>query len=243
MARIPKIPDEIFSDFCDDVRTVFGEDLVSVVLFGSGARGEYIPKKSDINFLVVVKDNSPSELTAFRHCLGKWQKRNVATPLFLTESYIRSSLDTFPIEFLEMKAAYTVVHGEDLLAGLQFEKSDLRMQAERELKGKLLHLRQEFLESRGKVEALTELVSASMAAFTPVFRALLYVAGEKHMVKRADLLKQVCIKFGLNFELFQRLLDISRGEVRIPASEMNDLFDDYVGEIDKLSATVDAMPV
>ncbi|MFQ6094067.1 MAG: nucleotidyltransferase domain-containing protein, partial [bacterium] len=239
----PKIPEEIFSEFCDDVRKAFGEGLVSVILFGSGARGEYVPKKSDLNFLVVVKDNSPSELVAYRKCLPKWLKRNVATPLFLTEEYIRSSLDTFPIEFLEMKAAYKVIHGEDLLAELKFERSDLRTQTERELKGKLLHLRQEFLESRGKVERLTTLVSSSLAAFAPVFRALLYITGEEHLVKRADLLRQVCTKFNLNFELFNRLLKLSRGEEKIPASEMNDLFDQYVEEIDKLSKDVDTLSV
>ena len=243
MAKIPKIPDEVFTEFCEDIKKTFGDDLVSVMLFGSGARGEYVPKKSDINFLVVVKDNSPSELAAYRRCLPKWRKRNVATPLFLTQDYIRSSLDTFPIEFLEMKAAYKVIHGEDLLADLQFEKPDLRTQVERELKGKLLHLRQEFLESRGKVENLTVLVSSSLAAFTPVFRALLYIAGEEHMVKRADLLRQICDKYNLNFELFDRLLKISRGEQKIPASEMNDLFDLYVEEIDTLSKSVDTLIV
>ena len=243
MAKIPKIPDEIFSEFCDDMKTAFGDGLVSVMLFGSGARGEYIPKKSDLNFLVVVKDNSPSELVAYRKCLPKWRKRNVATPLFLTEEYIRSSLDTYPVEFLEMKAAYKVIHGEDLLADLQFERADLRTQVERELKGKLLHLRQEFLESRGKVETLTMLVSSSLSAFAPVFRALLYISGEEQVVKRADLLQQICTKFSLDSDLFNRLLKISRGEKKIPASEMNNLFDLYVEEIDKLARNVDTLLV
>lgn len=243
MAKIPKIPDEIFTDFCFDLKTAFGESLTSVTLFGSCARGEYVPKKSDLNFLVVVKDNSPSELAAYRKCLFKWRKRNVATPLFLTEDYIQSSLDSFPIEFLEMKSAYKVIYGEDLLADLQFEKSYLRTQAERELKGKLLHLRQEFLESRGKVEMLTMLVSSSLSAFAPVFRAVLCITGEEHKVKRADLLRQVCDKFTLNFGLFDQLLKISRGEVKVPASEMNDLFDLYVEEIDKLSKDVDSLKV
>ena len=243
MAKIPKIPDEIFTEFCGDMRTAFGKDLVSIILFGSGARGEYIPKKSDINFLVVVKDNSPSELIAYRKCSSKWEKRNVTTPLFLTEEYIRSSLDTFPIEFLEMKTAYTVIHGDDLLAQVHFEKSDLRRQAERELKGKLLHLRQEFLESRGKIDTLTVLISTSIAAFAPVFRALLYISGEEHKVKRADLLRQVCEKYELDVDLFHKLLRISRGEVKIPASEMNDLFDLYVEEMDKLATMVDRMTV
>ncbi len=243
MTKIPRIPDEIFAGFCDDAKRTFGEQLVAVILFGSGGRGEYIPNRSDINFLVVVEDNSPSVLVAFRKDLVKWQKRNVTTPLFLTEKYIQFSLDTFPLEFLEMQSAYKVLYGKDVLAGLQFEKSDLRRQAERELKGKLLHLRQEFLESHGKVESLTTLVSSSLAAFAPVFRGLLRIRGEEETVKRMDLLESVCNEFGLDGELFALLLKIARGEARCAASEMNGLFDRYVKEIDRLSQMVDVLEI
>ena len=243
MTKIPKIPDEIFAGFCDDVKKAFGEQLVSVILFGSAGRGEYIPRKSDINFLVVLEDNSPSVLVAFRKDLARWRKRNVTTPLFLTEKYIQFSLDTFPLEFLEMQSAYKVLYGKDVLSGLRFEKSHLRTQAERELKGKLLHLRQEFLESHGKVESLTALVSSSLAAFAPVFRGLLRLKGKEETVKRIDLLQSVCGEFGLDGDLFALLFRIARGETRCAASEMSGLFDRYVREIDRLSQMVDTMEI
>jgi len=63
----------------------------------------------------------------------------------LTKADIDSSLDTFPIEFLNIKRNYTVVFGEDILEGLAFEKEFIRMQCERELKGKLLLLRAEYV--------------------------------------------------------------------------------------------------
>lgn len=243
MAKIPKSPEEIFSEFEADLEKVYGEDLISIILFGSGARGEYILKRSDLNFLIVLKDNTPSELAKCQKQLGKWRKRNVATPLFLTEEYIRASLDTFPIEFLEIRSAYKLVNGKDVLAGLEFSKANLRLQCERELKGKLLHLRHAFLESRGRARLLPGLVSGSIAAFAPIFRALLYISGVEPSRKRADLLRQVCENFGLNFSLFNDLLMIGRKEKKISKSGLNYLFDKYVEEIDKLSGIVDRMSV
>ena len=152
MGKAPKAPEDIFGEFAEDVKKIYGEEMISVILFGSGARGEYQPKSSDLNFIVVLKDNSPSELAKFYKQNTKWRKRNVSTPVFFTERFITSSLDTFPIELMEMQRAYKVVEGKDVLDGLQFSNRNLRLQCERELKGKLLHLRQSFLENRASVK-------------------------------------------------------------------------------------------
>jgi len=243
MAKIPKRPEEIFQEFTGDLKAVYGDSLISVILFGSGARGEYRAKKSDLNFLILLKDNSPSELAKCQKPLQKWYKRNVAIPLFLTERYIQASLDTFPIEFLEMSSAYKLVWGKDVLSGLKFSKANLRLQCERELKGKLLHLRHAFLASRGKVNNLPALLSSSLAAFAPIFRALLYISGTEAPRKRADLVKQLCQSFQLDFRLFETLLQIARKEKKASGAEAEYLFDKYVEEIDKLSQTVDQMVI
>ncbi len=243
MAKIPKRPEEIFQEFTDDLKAVYGDSLISVILFGSGARGEYRPKKSDLNFLIVIKDNSPSELAKCQKRLAKWYKRNVAIPLFLTEDYIQASLDTFPIEFLEMSSAYKLVWGKDVLSGLKFSQTNLRLQCERELKGKLLHLRHAFLASGGKVKNLPALLSSSIAAFAPIFRALLYTSGTEAPRKRADLVKQLCQSFQLDFSLFETLLQIARKEKKASGAEAEYLFDKYVEEIDKLSQAVDQMVI
>jgi hypothetical protein len=58
-------------------------------------------------------------------------------PLFLTRSDLSSSLDSYPIEFLNMKNRYRLVYGEDVLQKLSFNPLAVRLQIERELKGKL----------------------------------------------------------------------------------------------------------
>jgi predicted nucleotidyltransferase len=103
MSKIPKTPEQIFQEFTDDFMKTFGDDLISIILYGSAARGEYIYKRSDINFLIVLTEQGIMQLRRALLLIPRWQKRKVSTPLILTEGYIRSALDSFPIEFLNMK--------------------------------------------------------------------------------------------------------------------------------------------
>ena len=56
MAKIPKEPREVFEEITEDYQQAFGNDLVSIILYGSGASGEYVPKRSDLNFLIVLSE-------------------------------------------------------------------------------------------------------------------------------------------------------------------------------------------
>ena len=56
MAKIPKKPEEIFPEITGDYQKIFGEDLISIILYGSGAGEDYVPGKSDLNFLITLTD-------------------------------------------------------------------------------------------------------------------------------------------------------------------------------------------
>jgi hypothetical protein len=64
MAKIPKTPEEIFPEITADFQKIFGEDLVSIILYGSGAGGDYVPGKSDLNFLITLTDRASRGSTA-----------------------------------------------------------------------------------------------------------------------------------------------------------------------------------
>ena len=90
--------------------------------------------------------------------VAKWRKRNVATPLFLTKKYVSTSLDVYPIEYLNFQRNHILVYGMDILKDLEFNPDYVRLQCEREIKGKLLLLREAFIETSGKKFTLRELI-------------------------------------------------------------------------------------
>ena len=241
MSRIPKDPEEIFSGIVDDYRQLFGNDLISVILYGSAASGDYIAGKSDINFMVVVSEKGIDSLDQAFDVIAKWKKRGVATPLFLTEEYVRTSLDAFPIEYLNFRNSHVPLYGKDILMDLTVDPHFLRLQCEREIKAKLLLLREAFLETRGKARHLQELVAQSIQAVIAIFNGLLHLTGKELPRHKRDIIRNVCEVFDLDSALFEKLLDIKEKKVKPGDTEMARLFQAYLKEAQKLWKIVDTL--
>jgi len=239
MSKIPKTPQEVFPEFVADLKGIYGEGLQSLILFGSGARGDYVPGKSDINFLAILDENAVNDLERLQPLIPKWKKRAVAVPLIMTKAFICSSVDVYPVEFLNMKRHYQVVHGEDVLKDLIFDGKALRLQCERELKGKLMLLRTGFLNTAGKAEDLRRLMAASITAFLSVFGALLLVRGREIPKERRDIVPAVAQTYGLDAAPFLRCIDLREGKKDLSLGDLKAIFQSYTVEIQKLIKAVD----
>ncbi len=220
-----------------DLKTAYGDSLLSVVLYGRAAR----EGAGTADLLVVLPDTSPSELARIADRLKGWGKKGIATPLFLEEGYIARSLDTFPLEFMDMKAAYEVLYGADVIEDTAFTADDVRAECERELKGKLLHLRAEYLSTQGKARALIDLVDRSLEGFRLVFTGVLFLRDSEAPVATEALVTAVAEAYNLDAAFFKKLVGIARGTIKLDTDEADRLYDRYVEELDKLSAAVDAL--
>jgi hypothetical protein len=241
MAKVPQDPKEIFPEIIDDYKGLFGHDLISIILYGSGAGRDYRPGRSDINFMIVLSEEGIEHLDKAFKVVGTWQKRKVAIPLFITESYVESSLDVFPIEYLNFQRNHVLVYGKDILAELSFDRELVRLQCEREIKGKLLLLREAYMETGGKGRALRGVIGQSIQAFLAIFDALLFFKGKEIPKERRDVIALTCDTFALNVGLFQKLLDIKEEVIKPEDAQTKSLFQDYLNEVRKLSKIVDAL--
>lgn len=243
MAKFPKRPEEIFPKIIGDFSGVFGNDLVSIILYGSAAGDDYLPGKSDLNFLVVLSEKGMDNLESCIEIISKWRKRMVAIPLFMSKSFIASSLDSYPIEFLNMKKNYVTIFGEDVLKDLSFKPELLRLQCERELKGKTLNLWEEFLKAEGKDKKIRDLIKMSFTAFISIFNALLYLDGIKIPGGRREIIRAVAGKFGVRPEVFLKCADIKEDKDKFSSSEVREIFKEYLREVRVLSNVVDELEV
>jgi hypothetical protein len=240
MGKTLKDPKDIFQDIIHDFSVLYGDDLVSILLYGSAAGSDYRPGESDINFMIVLTDEGITRLDKAFAPVQKWRKSRVAIPLFLTESYIKTSTDVFPIEYLNFRRNYILVYGKDVLKDLHFEVNHVRLQCEREIKGKLLLLRETFLETAGKAHPMRSAISQSIQAFCAVFGALLFLKGQEPSSHRRDLMKATSESFDLNAALFDRLLDVKEGKVKPRGEALKALYVEYLEEIRKLMKIIDA---
>lgn len=243
MARIPKKPEEIFSEITGDYRKIFGEELISIILYGSGAGEDYIPGKSDLNFLITLTDRGIEGFDCALETVGRWRKRNVAIPLFMTRSYLARSLDAYPVEFLNMKRQYWVVSGEDVLAPLAFDPQHIRLQLERELRGKLLHLRSGYLATEGKANKIRDLIGASLTAFVSLFGALLFLKKLEIPSGKRDIITAAGTAFCFDAAVFLKCEEIRRKADHFSSTEVRAVFRDYLREVGHLCELIDRMDV
>ena len=142
--------------FLEDLARVAGADLHSLHVVGSAVTPDWVEGRSDVNTLLVLREMDLAVLEAIGP-LGKRHRRTgIAPPLVMDTAYIAGSLDVFPMEFLELRLIHETVAGEDLLAGLEIGRADLRHQCEREVRSRLVGLRQAYLRSLGEPKALAE---------------------------------------------------------------------------------------
>lgn len=241
MPKIPKNPEQIFQEFTNDYKNTFGDDLIAIILYGSAARGEYIYKKSDINFLIVLNESAIKSLRNLLPFISKWKKRNVSTPLMLTPEYIQSALDSFPIEFMTMKQNYRVVYGEDILAEIEIQPRHLRLQCEREMRGKLLSLREGYLNTNGKSSMIKRLIKVTLPAFSSIFSALLFLKDEDV----PELKRQIFIKtaevFSLDSKVFENIFNLENKKPKLKKEQIYELMEQYIEQIAKLTDITDKL--
>lgn len=238
MTKIPDRPQDIFEPLARDYLDAYGNDLVSLILYGSAAGGDYVKGTSDINILVVLTEAGVSRLDACLPIVKNWKKRNVAVPLLMTKEFIASSLDAYPIEFFNMRNKYEVIYGENVLEPLTFKPEDLRLQIERELKGKILWLREGYLESGGSSRRVRELIGKSVAAFVAIFNALLFLkTGEAPRDKR-ETITGMAATFGLDAGVFESCFEMREGG---RTGDVVNIFKKYLAETRKIADSVDKL--
>jgi len=139
------------------LREIFGSRLQSLVRYAS--------KSKLIHVLAVVDSLSAGDLLACAKRVSAWHDEGLATPLILPAPELARSLDVFPFELSAIIGDHVVVAGRNPFAGLRVELGDLRWACEVQARSHLLHLRQGYVEARGRDDALAVLVVNSAPAW------------------------------------------------------------------------------
>lgn len=243
MAGIPKRPEEIFSEITRDYQLLFGPHLISIILYGSGAGRDYVPGSSDLNFLIILTEQGIDRLDLAMETVKRWRRRNVAVPLFLTRAGLAGSLDSYPVEILNMRRNYRLVFGQDVLADLEPTAYHIRLQLERELRGKLLHLRRGYLATGGSTRRLRELIGLSITAFVSLFCAILYLKGVEMPQDRKGVIDAAGKALGVDIGTFLLCEEVRRRADRLSRDQLRALFRDYLKEVGRLCAMIEAWEV
>jgi len=224
-----------------DLRGIFGARLQSLVVYGERARtgrahhqrGHDAPPTTT---LAVVESMTHEDLRTAAGRVAGWHDAGLGTPLLIAAREFERSLDAFPLEFGAILADHVVVSGSNPFASLKVEAADLRRACEVQARSHLLHLREGFLETRGRADALAELIVESAPAFAALVTSIARLeghggddrpAGARHVERIVDLPGAIT--------------DITRlvGADEISSAEANRLFPPYFTAVERLVSYVD----
>lgn len=168
---------KVVDTFLTDTDAALGTGY-SAVLYGSAARGDFVPGRSDINLMLITGELSPQLLRSLGPAFSQWRKASTEPPLVMSRAEWDRATDAFPIEITDMQSAYQVVRGADPLHGVRVERADLRKGLEREFRGKLMRLRQGYATYAPDPAALGALGLQSAATILVLLRGLLTLIGK-----------------------------------------------------------------
>ncbi len=214
-----QVPDAVRT-LARDLDAVFGKRLQCVVAY---ARADRLSGATPT--LAVVDRVLPEDLAACAARVAAWHARGLDTPLILGAGEFARSLDAFPFEFGAILADHAVVVGESPFDGLRVEPGDLRRACEVQARSHLLHLREGYLETSGRSDALADLIQRSARPLAALLNNLARLPGA-HVVD----------------ETLREVVSHCAGGA-IGADEARRLLPAYLGALERLTADIDRWSV
>ena len=246
MAAMNKQTERLLASFRDTLKDQLGDNLASLLLFGSATGDHYSEEGSDLNLLIVLEQTSVSALDTIRQAL-KDHKQAAIDPLILARAEVDRLPAAFPIETVDMQAAHRVLSGDDLIQDLSVHRDAIRRQLSTELLGKSMRLRAVYTGAKkANDKELRTMLSQAVSPFGTLMRALLYV-GDPHFAELAppreflEVLAQLEARFELDLDGFRRGSLIKSGQETPERAELIENFDRILAETDALQNIADSL--
>lgn len=198
-----------------DLRDIFGNRMQSLVAYAIAA-----PHAPETHTLALVDTLSADDLRACAASVAEWHDAGLATPLMLEAHEFGRSLDAFPFEFGAILADYRVVAGHDPFEGLRVNQEDARRACEVQARSHLLHLREGYIEARGRGDAIAELIRRSAGSIAALLRHVDRLTGRPH-----------------DDAVLRRVAAL--GEATLSSDDARQLFPAYLSALHRLTSDID----
>lgn len=213
-----------------DLQHIFGDRLHAVVSYGQ-------PGAHPARSLALVQSITSEDLDHCASHAAAWHRGGCATPLLLTRDEFAGSLDAFPIEYGEILATHGVIFGVNPFAGLTIRPEDLRRACEVQVKSHLVHLRENYIESRGRQNEVRELVAEAAPAFAMILRRLAQLDGFP-ATTNAELSAYAAKRPGLDVRVVGDVLALAKDHERSGVDAMR-LYAGYLTAVEQLWHFID----
>ena len=241
-SRDPNRIREGLQELCDELTARLGDQLESIVLYGSFARfGELETEYDSVNLMFVVRDVESRTLDQMSAAVVRAERDIPLTTMTLTWEDLRSSCDVFPIKFHHMQTHHAVLSGDDLLADLQISDEHLRLRCEQQLKNLMLRLRAAYIHHNQSSRQLQATLLEANRSFLQDMEACLFVRTGIVPESADDLSETFGIEFGLDAKVVDEVRELRGSSGVRSVEELKGLFDRLMKLVHDAALAVDRM--
>ena len=174
--KLPEAVDRVLADFIEAARLSLGDDLRSIVLYGSAAEGR-LRRTSDVNAIVVLAAFDPAKVDRLREPLRTAYAAVRLTPMFLLESEVAAAVDAFAVKFADVLHRRRILFGTDPFAGVAPSRRAEIARLKQVLLNLTLRLRQSYLLRSLREEQAALVVADTAGPIRACAAALLELQG------------------------------------------------------------------
>ena len=209
------------------LQEVFSNRLASVFIFGSKANSGDLLMNHNVDLFVVADEVHTDDFSKLLPACQRWCAKGNPTPLIMSREEFYSMVDIYAIEYSDVKWNYQIIHGQDLVASVNVNYFDLRLQCERELKNMIMKLRGFYLEHGRTKSAIVPAIDTIARTTVVIFRALLRLRNITPSVFKQDVVEQVSSIVRIDKQFFNKLIGQKEGNYKFTATEIYD-FNEYL---------------
>lgn len=180
------------------------QNLVSALLFSEDISFRQLNGNKPTVLLEIQNDNSD--------IFNLLQVKNIAPDSFcsffcVTSEEMHSLSTLFPVEHFFIRSAYTLLYGNDPIAGQGINREHLHQATITALHGIIIHIRAELI--RGSIRENNMLVVQIMNRLIPLFKAILFLRANVNPTGLSALITEIESRYAVRrFVLSQILVDI-----------------------------------
>ena len=173
---LPTNVSTVLGTFIAAAKKAFGSDLLSAVLYGSGAEGKLRPT-SDVNLILVLAAFNREQADQLREPLRLAEAAIRLRTMFLLQDELKPASQAFAVKFGDIARRRLVLYGEDPFASISVSRDDAIFRLKQTLLNLTLRLREKYIARSLREEQLTTIIAETAGPLRSCASTLLELEG------------------------------------------------------------------
>jgi predicted nucleotidyltransferase len=166
----------VLEEFIEAARAAFGEDLSSIVLYGSAAEGK-LRSTSDVNVVVSLAKFDPGRAGNLRAPVRNAQSAIQLRAMFILDSELPAAVEAFAVKFSDIARRRRVLYGKDPFSNISPSREAEINRLKQTLLNTALRLREAYISRGLREEQLARVIADAAGPIRASAAALLELEG------------------------------------------------------------------